>query len=797
MRTSEFKDAKIEKVYSLLGSSKNGLSEEEASRRLEKYGYNEIEEKKQNYILLFLGKFFGPIPIVLWLIIILSYLLHHIVDFYVVLALLVFNAIVSFAEEYKADKSIELLKERLSVNARVLRSGAWVVMPSKNLVIGDIVRVRLGDIAPADAKVIEADALECDESELTGESMPVAKGAGDIIYAGSTLKRGEATCIVVGTGSGTYFGKTARLVETARPKSNLEKMIMRIMKYLIAIDILVVIAMFLYGTFMLSMGLGIILPFLLIVFIASVPVALPATFTVAMAYGTEKLAKKSILVTKLEAIEETSTMNVLCMDKTGTLTEDKIIVKEVFPLGSSKDNVIEYAAECSRVEDKDPIDMAIISDAHALGIKQGAVVHFSPFDPETKRSEASVKGIEGKLYYVTKGTPQVIAGMCRLTGNPLRAFEKKVEEFSSKGLRSIAVAVKKDKQGYRLAGLIALYDQPRQQAKPLVKELVNLGIKPIMLTGDNIAVAKEVASELGFGSKIMNFSDISESESFEAQARSANGFAGIYPEDKFKIVKALQGKGYSIGMTGDGVNDAPALKQAEVGIAVANATDVAKSAADLVLTRSGIGVIVEAVKESRRIFERMVTYTIVKMVKIIQILSFVAIVFFAFRFIPILPVQLIILIFTNDIVNMAIATDNSNYSAKPDVWHVRPLMYSSIAIGLILMLQAFLLLPISFGIFHMSTAAFETMAFFLLSVSDKFTIYNVREKRFFWKSKPSKMLVLSSFMGIIASMLIAYYGIFMQSIGIIPIIVVLALGLAFLLIVDVVKVYIFRRLNVR
>jgi H+-transporting ATPase len=796
MTVDDFKKLSISEAFSKLGSSVKGLSSNDVSKRLAQYGYNEIEEKKQSYMLLFISKFFGPIPIVLWIIIILSYVLHHIADFYVVLALLVFNAIVSFAEEYKADKSIEMLKERLSVNARALRNGAWTIVPSRDLVVGDVIRIRLGDIVPADAKIIESDSLECDESELTGESMPVAKSKGDIVYTGSTSKRGEATCLVVGTGSGTYFGKTAKLVESARPKSNLERMIMRIMKYLVEIDILVVISMFIYGTFVLDMGIGIILPFLLIVFIASVPVALPATFTVAMAYGTEKLAKKSILVTKLEAIEETSTMNLLCMDKTGTLTEDKIIVKEVYTFNAEKDKVLQYAAECSRIEDKDPIDIAIISSARDSGIKQNNVLHFSPFDPETKRSESLVKNAKGKNYTVTKGAPQVIAGLCKLNGVGMRVLEKKVNDFSNTGLRSIAVAVKLNNK-YELAGLIGLYDQPRPEARPLVKELVNLGIKPVMLTGDNIAVAKEVASELGLSGSIANFSDIKNSRNFDSIARSSSGFAGIYPEDKYRIVKTLQGRGYSIGMTGDGVNDAPALKQAEVGIAVANATDVAKSAADLVLTRSGIGVIVEAVKESRRIFERMITYTIVKVVKIIQILSFVAIVFFAFKFIPILPIQLIILIFTNDIVNMAIATDNSNYSAKPDVWRVRPLMYSSIAIGIVLMLQAFALFPISFDIFHMNIAAFETMAFLMLSVSDKFTIYNVREKRFFWKSKPSRMLVFSSSIGIIASMLIAYYGILMQSISLLPMLVVLAVGFAFMFIVDVVKIYIFKKLNVR
>ncbi|MGC9037828.1 MAG: plasma-membrane proton-efflux P-type ATPase, partial [Candidatus Micrarchaeia archaeon] len=572
MRTSEFKEASIEKTYSILGSGKDGLSKEEASKRLAKYGYNEIKEKKKNPLLIFLGKFFGPIPLILWAIILLSYILHHIIDLYVVLTLLIFNAIVSFAEEYKADKSLELLRQRLTINARVLRSGTWSLIPSRELVIGDIVRIRLGDIVPADVKIIESEGLECDESELTGESLPVAKKDGDIAYAGSLVKRGEASCIVINTGENTYFGKTAELVKTARPKSHLEMLILDIIKYLIAIDIIIVVAMFFYGVFAIRLSPAVILPFLLIVFVASVPVALPATFTVAMAFGTEKLARKSILVTKLESLEETSTMNTLCMDKTGTLTENKIEVKEVVPIGASESEVIEYAAECSRIEDKDPIDIAVLAYAKEKGIKRGNIISFKPFDPETKMSSAKVKG--KRAYEVSKGAPQIIEKLCNLGKPEQQRIDKAVDELSSRGYRSIAVA-KKDK-GWRFAGIVGLYDPPRSDSKELVNELRSLGVKPIMLTGDNIAVAKSIASEIGIGSNIIDFPEVSRSRNFEKLAKNADGFAGIYPEDKFMIVKSLQGRSYTIGMTGDGVNDAPALKEADVGIAVANATDVAK-----------------------------------------------------------------------------------------------------------------------------------------------------------------------------------------------------------------------------
>ncbi len=771
-----------------------GLSDEEAKKRIEQYGYNEITAKKRNPVLVFLSKFFGPIPLLLWIVIVLSYILGHMADFYIILALLFFNAIVSFLEEYKADRSVELLKEKLRIEARVLRSGKWTLVPSREIVPGDVIRLRLGDIVPADAKLTEAESVEADESVLTGEAMPKSKKVGDTVYAGSAIRRGEATATVTATGYSSYYGKTAKLVEEAKPELHLEKVIMRIVKYLIIADAFVIAAMFAYGVLVLHASLATILPLLLVTFIASVPVALPAAFTVSMALGTEKLVKSNILITKLDAIEETATMNILCMDKTGTITMNKIEVKEVKAFGRfTEEEVLKYAAEASREEDKDVIDLAIIKEAAARKISAGKQLSFIPFDPSSKRTEAAIDA--NKPYKVSKGAEKSIEALCGAKGKLLSEGNNVAEEFSKNGYRIIFVAVNFSK--WELAGAIALYDPPRRDAPMLIKELKSLGVVPKMLTGDNIATAEEVAAEVGIGKNIVDADVLrmKDDKSAEELIASADGFAEIYPSDKYKIVSMLQKRGGIVGMTGDGVNDAPALKQADVGIAVNNALDVAKSAATLVLTKDGIDVIINAVKESRRIFERMITYTIAKISKVLQIIMFVAVVFIAFRFVPILPFQLILLIFTNDIVNISIATDNAKYSTSPDTWHVRAIVYSSFAIGLLLLIEMLLLVPMK-AMLGMSIAEFQTAAFLMLDISDKFGVINIRERKAFYKSKPSAVLALSAIAGIAAGLLMAYYGIFMKGIGLEPIAIIIAIAAIFLFAIDFVKVRVFRHYNI-
>ncbi len=770
-------------------NANKGLTQKEAEMKLAEFGSNEITEKKKSGIKRFLSKFYGPVPIVLWIIIALSYLLKNMANMYIILILLIFNAVVSFAEEYKADKSIELLKSMLSINSRVRRDGIWKIMPSRLLVPGDLIRIRSGDIVPADAQIVSDSAVEIDQSVITGESLPVTKKNMDGIYSGSIVKAGEATCVVSATGYNTAYGKTAELVEIAGTKSQLEEEILSIIKYLIIIDVAVIFVLLIYGFFSVHLGLGTLALFLLVLFAASVPIALPAAFTISLALGTEKLAKKSILVTKLSSMEETATMNLLCLDKTGTITENKLKVKGAYSTKYPERDIFKYAAEASRAEDKDPIDMAVLDKASELMINTGKQQSFVPFDPSTRMTSAIISGKSGE-YGAAKGSFQVIAKLCRLKSHENSKYEKMLESFSKDGYRTIAVARKKPR--WQIIGIIAIYDKPRKESKSLIEELRSLGIKIKMITGDNAEVAGEISGEVGLGGDVISFSSIPNKRYDALDRKSTNNIiragvlAGVYPKDKYSIIKILQKNGYRVGMTGDGVNDAPALKQASVGIAVNNATDVAKSAATLVLTKSGIGVIVEAVKESRRIFERMLTYTIVKVAKVVQIVFFIAIVFFAYGFVPISAFLLILLMLTNDIMNISLATDNVRYSQHPDLWSMKKIFGISIVLGIVLILEALLIVPVSFAM-NLNALQFATAAFLLLNISDKFTIFNAREKGWFFKSAPSKPIVISSIAGISIGILFAYYGIFMAAISVQSIILILAICAVFFIVADVLK----------
>ncbi|MEM3199679.1 MAG: plasma-membrane proton-efflux P-type ATPase [Candidatus Micrarchaeaceae archaeon] len=782
-----FKDMALSDAFAALRATSAGLSSEEARSRLEKNGYNEIKEKKESNVTKFLKKLAGPVPIILWVTFAISIFLNNIPDAIIILALLFFNAIVGFFEEYKADKAIELLMQKLSVVSRVMRDGKWINVPSRELVPGDIIRIRGGDIIPADAKIIECQYLETDESVITGESLPISKQMGDIVYTGAVAKRGEATCLVISTGYRTFYGKTAKLVETAHPESHLQKDILHIVKYLIIADISILIVMFIYGVLILQMPIMQILPFLLILLMASVPVALPPTFTVSMAYGTSELAKKNVLVSKLPSIEEFSRMNILCLDKTGTLTENKLEVKDIEGINASNEQVLKYASEASRIEDNDAIDNAIIAYASANKIAISQQKSFIPFDPLIKRTEATV--LADKEYKVTKGAVPIIESICVLNKEDKEKIEKIMDTFSEEGLRTIAVAISSG-NAWTFAGIIGLYDTPRPDSALFINELRELSIEPKMLTGDNVKIAREIAKEINLGSNIVDMEELRSRN--EKGIDDVNGFANIYPEDKYIIVKSLQKEGRVIGMTGDGVNDAPALKQAEVGIAVSNATDVAKSAAGIVLTKDGISVIVEAVKESRKIFERMLTYTIVKISKVFQIILFIALVYIGFKFIPILPFALILLIFTNDFTNIPISTDNTSYSKSPDMWNMKRIFMSSFVVGIMMLIEAVMLLPIGLWYLNMSIPAFQTAVFVMLSLSDKINIYNLRERHAFWKSRPSNLLIYSSIFGVILTVAIAYFGFFITSISLYEIGVISFIALLFFPINDFVKIKTFK-----
>ncbi len=774
------------------GGRASGITSRQAAGLISKYGYNEIKVKKKNSYKLFLKKFYGPVQLLLMFVAAISFATGKPGDLYIIVALLVFNAIVGFLEEYRADKSVESLKSMLASEARVLRDGRWITIPARLLVPSDTIRVRLGDVVPADAVILECETLEIDESVLTGESSLVNKRTGDTAYQGSVIRLGEATCIVAGTGRNTKYGMTERLVQIASPASHLEGEILKLVKYLVAGDSVVVTLMFLYGVFLLHTPPITILPMLLVVLIASVPVALSAAFTVAMAVGTERLAKKSVLVTRLESTEDIATMEVLCTDKTGTLTQNIITIKEVLPYKCNEGILLKYAAEASRLEDNDPIDNAVLEYAASMRVKVGRQLSFSPFNPLTKRTIAEI--VDRKKYSVAKGATLVILKLVHLNSAAERKVNAKINRFASKGFRSVAVAVRKGGGAWKLVGILALYDPPRPEIKELIDELRGLGISVKMMTGDSMPVAREISKEVGLGKRILMLKE--KGTSIDSILVHADGFAGMYPADKYILVKALQAKGLIVGMTGDGVNDAPALKQAEVGIAVANATDIAKSSAAMVLTKNGLGVIIDAVKESRKIFERMVTYTTAKIAKVFQIVGFVAITYLLFRFMPITPFLLILLIFTNDIVNISISEDNANYSGKPDVWNIKSLIYSSGAVGILLVTEALIFIPIGLGILGLTIVQFQTMIFLMLNVTDKFTVLNMRERRWFWKSAPSVPLIAASAIGMVVGVAMAYFGILMPKIGPLPILLVFALSAAFLFLNDFVKRMAFKRFGI-
>ncbi len=491
----------------------------------------------------------------------------------------------------------------------------------------------LGDIVPADAKLISGE-LSIDQSILTGESLPVEIGESAIIYSGSIVKRGEAKCVAVNTGANTYFGKTAELVKTAKPKSHQEQIMLAIVRYMMFLGIG---ALILVGVYAAIIGTGIfsILTFAVIFLMGAVPVALPAVMTIVQSVGAMELVKKGVLVTRLDSIEDAASIDILCLDKTGTITLNKLSIGEVIPFGShTKDEVIMMAGLACQEQSKDAIDTALLDYSKTIGIKRDSYEcsSFTPFEPATKRSEAIVAA-GGKRFRVIKGAPQTIISLCKtLDEASKKNVNNMIEELSRKGYRALAVARSEVDifNNLQFVGIISLADSPRPDSKGMIENARELGVKPLMLTGDNIAIAREIASQVGVGDRIIrmdDFRNLSETEQTKIIDES-DGFAEIYPEDKYKIVKLLQSRGHLVGMTGDGVNDAPALKQAEMGIAVSSSTDVAKASASMVLTEPGVAVIIDAIKTSRHIYQRMLTWVINKVTKVIQVIGLLTIGFF-------------------------------------------------------------------------------------------------------------------------------------------------------------------------
>ncbi len=587
MTEEEAKKVSVKELLQKFSSGENGISSQEAEKRLSQYGYNEISEKKINPVIKFLRYLWGPIPWMIEIAAILSAIIRHWDDFAIIFALLVINAVVGFWEEHKAENAIELLKQKLALMARVLRDGKWIQLPARELVPGDVVRVRLGDIIPADIKLMEGDYLLVDESALTGESLPVEKHVSDIGYSGSIIRQGEMNAFVVSTGMNTYFGRTAKLVEEAKTRSHFQRAVIKIGDYLIRLDAVLVSIVFILAIYRHESVLE-TLQFVLVLTIASIPVALPAVLSVTMAVGAIALAKKEAIVSRLVSIEELAGMDTLCADKTGTITRNELTVAEVRAFkGFKESDVLVMGALASREEDQDPIDNAILAKVKPVrhGMPAYKTVSFVPFDPVSKRTEATIEGTDGARFKVSKGAPQVIMELAANKDVSSRVNEI-VSGFAAKGHRALGVAGTDSEGKWKYAGIIAIYDAPREDSAQVIKAAQSLGVNVKMVTGDHIAIAKQIASQVGMETNIVQASAFVDKPDSEAQeiVEKADGFAQVFPEHKYRIVQLLQSKGHIVGMTGDGVNDAPALKKADAGIAVAGATDAAKSAADIVLT---------------------------------------------------------------------------------------------------------------------------------------------------------------------------------------------------------------------
>jgi H+-transporting ATPase len=721
---------------------KVGLAAAEAQKRLAQYGPNALEEKKKSQIAVFLGFFWGPIPWMIEAAALMALLVKDWGDFSIITLLLLFNAGLGFWEEHAASNALAALKGALARKARALRDGQWAEVDSAALVPGDIIRIRLGDVVPADAKLIEGDYLSIDQAALTGESLPVSKKVGDPAYSGSIAKKGEMVAVVTATGGNTFFGRTAKLVQSAGAQSHFQKAVMRIGDFLIIVAV-VLAAILVAVQLSRHDDLLRLAEFVLILLVASVPVAMPAVLSVTMALGAKLLAAKKVIVSRLESIEELAGVEILCSDKTGTLTQNKLTLGEVQPwAGADPQAVLVAGSLASKAEDKDPIDLAVmggLKDAKALtGFQQ---VKFVPFDPVSKRTEATVKGADGKTFYVTKGAPHIIIGLAKLAGDDQAKAEKIVNDYAAKGYRTLGVAQAETEGAWKLLGILPLFDPPRTDSKETIAEAKQYGVSVKMVTGDSAPIASEIAGQLGMGTHIQPATDLFTGDvtkgqipaDVAAKVEKAEGFAQVFPEHKYAIVKALQERGHIVGMTGDGVNDAPALKQADVGIAVSGATDAARAAAALILTDPGLSVIIKGIEEARRIFARMTSYTLYRIAMTTDIMFFIVLATIAYGFFPLTPIMIIALALLDDLPIMTIAFDNAPVAPKPVRWEMSRVLTISSILGMLAVVQSFGLMYLGDSIWHLSRPELQTMMFLQLVAGGHLMLFLMRTPGPFWK----------------------------------------------------------------
>lgn len=805
--------------------NKGGLSTAEVKERIEKFGYNEIPEKEETLFHRIFRRFWGPIPWMIEVAALLSALVEKWEDFSIIMVMLLVNAVLDFYQESKALNAIKALKQSLASSALVLRNGKWEQLDAREVVPDDIIKLKIGDIVPADAVLISGDFILADQSALTGESLPVSKKVGDTVYGNAIVKKGEMIAQVTTTGTETYFGKTVKLVSKAQKeqKSHFQAMVIKVGNFLILLTILMIAIIIGYGLYRHEDILN-LLEFSLVLTVAAIPVALPTVLTVTMAVGAINLSRKKAIVSRLAAIEELAGMDILCSDKTGTLTKNEMTISTPYAVGEfTADDVLLYGALASKEENKDPIEVPIFQYLKEHGLydklKDYKLIGFIPFDPVGKRTESQYEGL-----IVTKGAPQVIIAHSKNDFDKA-AVEEKVREFAGKGFRTLGVAYKKDKDSrFRFVGLIPLFDPPRDDSRETIEDLKEHGVDTKMVTGDNIEVAKYIAGILSVGKDIRNISHLKGQDNSELdllteiiteslykklkpevsddeikafandvvfkvqKAREnmpipkghvrrheseiielieqANGFAQVLPEDKYYIVDKLQKAKHIVGMTGDGVNDAPALKKADCGIAVSGATDAARAAGDIILMAPGLRVINSAIKQARITFERMKGYTIYRIAETVRVILFMALSIVVFNFYPVTALMIILLALLNDIPILTIAYDKTKIRKYPVRWDMKEVLVMSGWLGLAGVLSSFTLFFLLMDYWHLSTEMIQSMMFVKLIVAGHGTIYNTRNDEWFFKKPgPDLKLWTASLASALIGTLIGVYGLLVTPIG--------------------------------
>lgn len=802
----------IDEILKKMETSEDGLEEADAEKRLIIYGRNEIIEKKVKPFIKFLRYFWNPISWMIETAAILSAIIQHWVDFWIIFALLLINALVGIWQEYKADNAIELLKKKLAIKAMVLRNKKWRKISAIELVPGDVVHIRLGDIIPADVILIKGQYLMTDESALTGESLPVEKKLYDMAYSGSVINQGEMDAVVVSTGINTFFGKTAKLVEEAKTTSHLQKAVVGIGNYLVASAIVLVFLIIFIGLFR-HESLFIILQFSLVLAVASIPAALPAVLSVTMAVGATSLAKKEAIVSKLVSIEEMAGVDILCCDKTGTITKNQLTVGDpIIYSGFTLKDIMLFATMASRQEARDTIDDAIISKTFSMFDKneinsQYLVSEFKPFDPISKFAMSTITLVNkanqkntdhaSEIYKVAKGAPQKILELLNNENknNMQMKIDDSVSLLAQKGQRPLGVAITDGSGEWNYVGIIPLFDPPRDDSAKTLQAAKSMGLEIKMITGDHIEIAKEIAKQIGLKTNIKTEETLlknSDSESART-IEKANGFAQVYPEHKFHIVELLQMKGHYVAMTGDGVNDAPALKKADVGIAVAGSTDAAKSAAAIVLTKPGISVIIDAIKLSRIIFQRMENYSIFRISETIRVLLFITLSIIIFKFYPITPLMIVLLAILNDVPIMTISLDNVQPSDSPMRWNMPKVLGMATFLGTIGVFTSFFMLFIGKEFLHLNNEILQSFIYLKLAIAGTLTIYVARTKSFFWTIKPALPLFLAILITECISTLITVYGIFLPKMGWTLALIVWSYALVTTILTDFIKVLLYKK----